>query len=522
MLVKQTSSKLVRSPWAGDDATITHLASPDKTSFAIATSRATFLHEVQLDPKTLEEALRLVLEDLPFFAGRLVPVSSALVTAQWTMGELAVAHTNAGAVLIVTDAKALSILEAAGPDTWPMKDVTISNPKLPLYIPAMDVGARLLTGQEPLCKVQLTTFMDGCVLGITLSHILTDGVHWPALMVHVAARYRQASGGRPAQPSELLAPPPRLEGLSIARIKGALVDGRGKDWQPDGSFKIQPSLFDYFRTAGLFISNATAKIQHTILYLSRDALLVLKNKVASDGVTSGDVVQALGAILVHAAEGKKDLLPMHPYCMVALIQIPGAAENHWGNAVHPMPISVEVGEGEGEHGEHDSALSMLRRLARAIRKSTIEVRNDPSKALQALYESQQVVDAPIGKSVAFLAGQRFPYVNCTTNYIGSLPGDKKLDFGVPQDCILGYRSLTFPLARSMAVIRPSMPPYKDGLFLSMNLTAVQFERLKHHRVFTELKLSSSQDSGTTTTVVNDDENFTFLGSTYDDGDNVAM
>lgn len=88
-------------------------------------------------------------------------------------------------------------------------------------------------------------------------------------------------------------------------------------------------------------------------------------------------------------------------------------------------------------------------------------------------------NAPILKALAYLAGHRLPYVTATTNYIGSLPADAALDFHLPNGSrAIGYRSLTTPLARSMAVIRPSMRPYGDGLFFQLSVTQLQARRLK--------------------------------------------
>lgn len=39
-------------------------------------------------------------------------------------------------------------------------------------------------------KVRLTRLADGDILGITLSHCLTDGMRWPGFLTHFAARYR--------------------------------------------------------------------------------------------------------------------------------------------------------------------------------------------------------------------------------------------------------------------------------------------------------------------------------------------
>ena len=49
---------------------------------------------------------------------------------------------------------------------------------------------------EPLLRVRLTRLADGgCILALTLAHIVADGIHWPALLQHIAARYRQAAAG---------------------------------------------------------------------------------------------------------------------------------------------------------------------------------------------------------------------------------------------------------------------------------------------------------------------------------------
>jgi hypothetical protein len=63
--------KLLRSPWAAEDPfPITELSPCDQTSVAIATARATFFQDIQIDVDALEQALTIVLEDLPFLSGR--------------------------------------------------------------------------------------------------------------------------------------------------------------------------------------------------------------------------------------------------------------------------------------------------------------------------------------------------------------------------------------------------------------------------------------------------------------------
>jgi len=411
---------------------------------------------------------------------------------------LSILHNNAGAEFAVIDARPATVLDY-GPDSWPMRNVTISDPRVPFYIPSMDVGRPLLLGQEPLCKIQLTQLIDGCILGITLSHTLTDGMHWPALMTHIAARYRQVAIGQHARVEELISINPyksRPEGLSVAQFQHKLPGGM--EWKPE-PFVVKPSFMDYIRAFGLLWGNASTPIQLTILHIPRKAISNLKNTViegisedesSKNGfISTGDVVQALGALAVHAAEERPSLLPQQPECMIALVQVPGAEPDYFGNAVHPMTVSMKEGEAQPEK---DDMLGMLRSLASHIRSATTEVRSNPTKALQALYESQQVCDVPVGQALAYLAGHRLPYVTCTTNYIGNLPADQNLDFfgnktNPNSNCTtettvkpIGYRSLTYPLARGMAVIRPSMPPYEEGLFLSLSLTAQQLAALKAH------------------------------------------
>lgn len=226
------------------------------------------------------------------------------------------------------------------------------------------------------------------------------------------------------------------------------------------------------------------KMQQEIIHLPRRFLAELKSAVVQTSgdtaITTGDVVQALAAIMVHAAEGKP-LLPKHPTCVVVLVQIPGTSPGYFGNAVHPMPVGVRVEQSSSSAGipSEGDPFGSLCTLAKSIRAETIELRSQPTKALQAIYESQCVCDSTTLCSLAFLAGKRLPFVTCTTNYIGSLPSDTQLNFGEGLKPI-GYRNLTLPLARSMTVVRPALPPYSDGLFMQFAVTPQQAKSLRRH------------------------------------------
>lgn len=211
--------KLIKSPWLDEANPSTRLSTCDQTSVAIATSRATFWR-AHIDAQTLEKCLQLVLEDLPFLGGRMAPLKLPM---GWKLGQLQVTNNNEGLEFTIAKAAGGLTLSNFGPNTWPMRNATISNPEVPPFIPRMDVGKKLLSGKEPLCKVQLTKVEDGSILAITLSHTITDGMHWPALMVHIAARYRQVASGIPAPTQELIECATSRTDLSLSRVKSNLM-----------------------------------------------------------------------------------------------------------------------------------------------------------------------------------------------------------------------------------------------------------------------------------------------------------
>lgn len=237
----------------------------------------------------------------------------------------------------------------------------------------------------------------------------------------------------------------------------------------------------------LLVGNASTEMQQEIIYLPRTYLSKMKQHILENStekrVTTSDIVQALAAILIHAAEGKS-LLPLVPKCMLVLVQIPGTSSGYFGNAVHPMPVGVDMEKFTDVPSDSD-AMGCLRLLATCIRANTLELRSNPTKALQAIYESECVCHSKTFSSLAFLAGKRLPYVTCTTNYIGSMSSDKQLDFGNGSGPI-GYRNLTLPLARSMAVIRPALLPYEEGLFMQLSVTPKQAKALKSHPALAKL------------------------------------
>lgn len=92
------------------------------------------------------------------------------------------------------------------PAALPLPRCLASNPQCVSHTGSACQICRLLKGSAPLMTVKLTRLEDGDILGITLCHAILDGMRWPGLAAHLAARYRQAAGGPPAEASELLHP----------------------------------------------------------------------------------------------------------------------------------------------------------------------------------------------------------------------------------------------------------------------------------------------------------------------------
>lgn len=69
-------------------------------------------------------------------------------------------------------------------------------------------------------KVRLTRLADGDILALSLAHVICDGMHFPQLSTHLAARYRQCapSSGTLPDPSELVRPTDRTL-LSLEHFK---------------------------------------------------------------------------------------------------------------------------------------------------------------------------------------------------------------------------------------------------------------------------------------------------------------
>jgi hypothetical protein len=429
----------------------------------------------------LEQTLSILAADLPMLAGRIAPLR---LPFGWKMKDICVENNNQGIEFILAEEPTLTLADC-GPKAWTMTNVTISGPKVPFYIPQMDTSMKLLKGKEALCKVQLTRLMDGDILAITVTHMVTDGMHWPALMKHIAARYRSVVSGSPCDPEELIATNGNKDALSLSRLKENL---QMQDWEPR-PFPISAGLMDHWRAACLLFQNARKRVNFNIVYVSKQELQRLKlraqQEIGSDVlcISTGDVVQALAAMMVHGAESKA-ALPVKPESMLALIQIPGVEKGYFGNAVHPMAINFTKEEAWALNKEGQS-INILAALSRRIRESAMVLKKDPANVLQALYETESICDKNILKTLAFLAGKRLPYVTCTTNYIGSLPSDKELDFGFGEEQQFAQWLVT-PLAKDMCIIRPSASPYGEGLFFNLALDKKQSLRLRQLDVFKDL------------------------------------
>eukprot|EP00887_Chlorella_sp_A99_P004431 scaffold30.g4431.t1 len=455
-------ARLVRASEAARRApTVTVLVANDQMRVQAASCRATFWPGGRFDADVLQRALQLTLDDMPFLAGRLSPLALG-----GRLADVHILHTNAGVPLL-------------GPDSWPVQRGDRGS--LPPYIEPMDTRLRMLRGKEPLLKVRLTRLANGDVLAFTLSHVLADGMRLPALLAHLAARYRQAAaeaggggGGGPPPFAAAVAEPgllmhsDRSSALSAARLLEALpgqagclqdtVVMSGGTWRP-APLAVRPGLGDHWRSLRFMLRDARRRADLVILHVPRPALARLKagaeaalqafSDIAGSAppgrISMGDVAQALGGMLYHAASGQPLI---------------------------PRPSS----------GKHQSSLFAA---ACAIRRAQAAFRAEPEAAVVAMANLEALVKMPSLTMLAYIRGQRVPLYSSCTNYIPDLPADKALDFGFGLPAWQQWATSPL-LEESMVVIRPAQPPYSEGLFFYVSLTAAQLRRLDAHALLPSL------------------------------------
>ncbi|PRW20453.1 concanavalin A-like lectin glucanase [Chlorella sorokiniana] len=452
----------------------TLLSAYDALTITTATVRAWGFRGARLDPQALAAALQATVTDLPFLAGRLAGLSL------WDprLGAVCIQHTGAGALLTVLEGDGAGV-DCMGPDTWPRSGMTIQDPAVPFWIEPLDVGRRLLNGEEPLMKVRLTKLADGDILAITLSHIITDGMRWPALAAHLAARYRQAVAQRqlgialPDNAAELVQPCSRRL-LSAAHMAGELL----RDGGPAASSAaaaaaphVGPSLHGAWRLAKLFVADSRQQMELVILHLPQQQVAALKALAAGSNrqVTTGDAVQAAAGLLLHSVLGRPPL-PVAPHAMAAMVQLP-TPNDYFGNAVHMLRVKLPAGTPQPDPSDASGALQAL---AGAIRRATAAFRGSPEEQLRAMADTEALVGAPMLHTLSWLAANRMPLLTCTTNYVPAASG---INLGLGQQATYTF-GMTMPRARDMALIRPAVQHYSSGLFMQLCVSPEQAAELR--------------------------------------------
>ncbi|PRW20583.1 putative acetyltransferase isoform X2 isoform A [Chlorella sorokiniana] len=448
----------------GSGGGTTPLSVFDATIVATSIGRA-ISFPAPIDPKTLAAALQQTVDDLPFLAGRFGGLKKL------RLDSLAIQHTGEGVPFTVVRAEgaSLAVLE---PEHWPRSGVTIAQPAWPWYLERMDVGKKLLSGQEPLMRVRLTQLDDGSVLGFTFCHSLFDGTRWPAFASHLAARYVAAAGGQQPGKEQLLRPCDRRQ-LSVEHMKAQLLGEGAGTWVAPKTH-VRASLLGYWHLFKLLMANNRQTMDLLLLHIPQKQVAALK-QMAADGtdlpITSGDAVQAAAALLMHTADGRP-LLPVAPKHLAVIVQLP-APESYFGNGCRLLRASMPAGT--PQPAAHD-APAALRALASAIRKATAAFRTSPEEQLKAMADTEALAAAPAPRMLAFLASKRRPLLTCSLNYV---PAQPKMDLGLGTAALVD-RELTHPLARGMVVIRGAEQPYSDGLLVQLCVSPQAAKRLRQH------------------------------------------
>lgn len=190
---------------------------------------------------------------------------------------------------------------------------------------------------------------------------------------------------------------------------------KGASYQPP-QLQVRGSLGGYLRLAALIGRNATQSMQLVVLHLPQEQIAALK-KLAAGGwfwgwagagrgrdsaccspmatnvltrhqclwvatphldaggnpaVTTGDAVQAVAALIMHAASGRP-LLPVAPKSVAVVVQLP-SPPGYFGNGTRMLPVRLPAGTEQPAAGDWEGA---LRQLAGAMRQAIATFRTQP-------------------------------------------------------------------------------------------------------------------------------------------------
>lgn len=354
---------LIKPMHASPPGACTRLCAHDSISVGTISARA-YGFQGQIDVTALAAAVANLVTDLPILAGRMDGLSSKNASIRIT-------HTDQGALFTVARAPGLS-LSSMAPDTWITSDFTLGNSLVPFYMEGARMeGGRavaMLQGKEPLFMVRLIQLRDGCILGITINHAITDGARWPQLMNHLAARYRQYATGTAPQISDLIQPNDRTE-LSASHVAEQL--GLQDSWNPR-NWLPQPTFADCWRACQGVLADATDKKSLAFLHIPKEQLSALKQLAVgvNDGllISTGDAVQAAATIIQLAALGEPLLLtPPRSVGVMAQLKAP---DGFFGNAAATFYVSVPPGTEQLDV----SPITAFQQLAGAIRRGMLTLR----------------------------------------------------------------------------------------------------------------------------------------------------
>ena len=133
-----------------------------------------------------------------------------------------------------------------------------------------------------------------------------------------------------------------------------------------------------WRALRLLVANARQRMEVVVLCLPPQRVAALKAAAAgadagATPITTGDAVQAMGALLAHAAAGEP-LVPSPPRALVVLVQAP-TPPSYFGNAVHLLPVShSRPGAPLPAADDYPGALAAVAAL---IRQATAKWRGSP-------------------------------------------------------------------------------------------------------------------------------------------------
>jgi Transferase family len=268
---------------------------------------------------------RVIYFDQPLDAGS-VRQSLEKVLRLYPIVEGRIRHCDGG-FCIRTDERGVLFKEATV--ELPMPEVGFSSRPhdASLFVP--DLSAKgIMRGEEPICKIQLTNFQNGAILGVCSSHILVDGSIWNFLLDWAGYTNQKEVETRPIID--------RDEYYDLARGDGA---------HPPAGFPYAELTTMAKLKMGYGLLKGLRENETQYIYFDPASLEALKSLAGGAKLSRFDLLGAmLMKLVANTPAERSELINFYAVYDLRLMPAMSIPEAYMGNALVPVDVEFRLAE----------------------------------------------------------------------------------------------------------------------------------------------------------------------------------